>query len=85
MRGPIGNAEWTGPGVGDVLKLAGTDLNSSLVEVNAVDVGVAKNQILSVHFRSSSQRLIVPGWDGTSWVKWVTRLMAAAELSTGFT
>jgi DMSO/TMAO reductase YedYZ molybdopterin-dependent catalytic subunit len=29
-------------------------------------------------------RLIVPGWDGTSWVKWVTRLTPAAQMSTGF-
>ena len=29
-------------------------------------------------------RLIVPGWDGTSSVKWVVRLSAAAEANTGF-
>src|SRR5205807_8629006 len=29
-------------------------------------------------------RLIVPGWDGTSWVKWVTRLTAAAQQNKGF-
>jgi DMSO/TMAO reductase YedYZ molybdopterin-dependent catalytic subunit len=29
-------------------------------------------------------RLIVPGWDGTSWVKWVTRLTPAAKMSGGF-
>jgi sulfite oxidase len=29
-------------------------------------------------------RLIVPGWDGTSWVKWVVRLTAAAEENKGF-
>jgi DMSO/TMAO reductase YedYZ molybdopterin-dependent catalytic subunit len=29
-------------------------------------------------------RLIVPGWDGTSWVKWVVRLTAASEPNTGF-
>jgi len=29
-----------------------------------------------------SVRLIVPGWDGTSWVKWVVRLTAAPALST---
>ncbi len=29
-------------------------------------------------------RLIVPGWDGTSWVKWVTRLTPAAQISGGF-
>ena len=29
-------------------------------------------------------RLIVPGWDGTSSVKWVVRLSAAAEANKGF-
>lgn len=29
-------------------------------------------------------RLIVPGWDGTSWVKWVTSLSVAAEPNNGF-
>ncbi len=29
-------------------------------------------------------RLVVPGWDGTSWVKWVTTLSIANEPNTGF-
>ena len=29
-------------------------------------------------------RLVVPGWDGTSWVKWVTRLTPQAKESGGF-
>src|ERR1043165_46942 len=29
-------------------------------------------------------RLIVPGWDGTSSVKWVVRLSAAAQANSGF-
>jgi DMSO/TMAO reductase YedYZ molybdopterin-dependent catalytic subunit len=29
-------------------------------------------------------RLVVPGWDGASWVKWVTRVEAAAESHAGF-
>jgi hypothetical protein len=29
-------------------------------------------------------RLTVPGWDGTSWVKWVTRLTPVAQQSGGF-
>jgi DMSO/TMAO reductase YedYZ molybdopterin-dependent catalytic subunit len=32
----------------------------------------------------SPARLIVPGWDGTSWVKWVVRLTVAAEANKGF-
>ncbi len=29
-------------------------------------------------------RLVVPGWDGTSWVKWVTRISVTAEEGKGF-
>ena len=29
-------------------------------------------------------RLIVPGWDGASWVKWVTRITAVPEPNKGF-
>ena len=29
-------------------------------------------------------RLIVPGWDGTSWMKWVVRLTVAGEENKGF-
>jgi DMSO/TMAO reductase YedYZ molybdopterin-dependent catalytic subunit len=29
-------------------------------------------------------RLVVPGWDGTSWVKWVIRLTPQAKENTGF-
>jgi DMSO/TMAO reductase YedYZ molybdopterin-dependent catalytic subunit len=108
MRGAIGNAEWSGPRVGDVLKLAGADLNSPFVEVDGADVGVAKtpdfirsfpmkkalhpSTLVALNMNGEAipdmhgfpLRLIVPGWDGTSWVKWVTRLTAAAGPNTGF-
>jgi DMSO/TMAO reductase YedYZ molybdopterin-dependent catalytic subunit len=29
-------------------------------------------------------RLVVPGWDGASWVKWVIRFTAAAERNNQF-
>ena len=29
-------------------------------------------------------RLVVPGWDGTSWVKWVTSIAVANKPDTGF-
>lgn len=108
MRGGIGNAEWTGPRLGDVLQLAGADLNASYVTVNGADVGLAKTPdfIRSFPMRKAIHpatllalemnherlpdihgfpvRLVVPGWDGTSWVKWVTTLTVANEPNTGF-
>ncbi len=107
-RGAIGNAEWSGPRLSDVLKQAGADLNAAYVTVNGADVGVAKTPdfirsfpmkkalhpatLLALKMNGQTLpdlhgfpvRLIVPGWDGTSWVKWVTTLTIATEPNTGF-
>ncbi len=107
-RGAIGNAEWTGPRLGEVLKLAGADLSASYVTVNGADVGVAKTPdfirsfpmkkalhpatLLAVKMNGDALpdlhgfpvRLVVPGWDGASWVKWVTTLTVTTEPDNGF-
>jgi sulfite oxidase len=107
-RGAIGNAEWRGPRLSDVLKLAGADENAAWVTVNGADVGIAKTPdfIRSMRMQKALHpatllalemngeplpdlhgfpvRLIVPGWDGTSWVKWVTTLSVANEPDSGF-
>jgi sulfite oxidase len=107
-RGAIGNAEWSGPRLSDVLKLAGTDENASWVTVNGADVGVAKTPdfirsmrmekalhpatLLALNMNGEPLpdlhgfpvRLIVPGWNGASWVKWVTSLTVANEPDSGF-
>ncbi len=107
-RGAIGNAEWTGPRVSDVLKLAGADLNAAYVTSNGADNGLAKTPdfIRSLPMKKALDpatvlalkmngeplpplhgfplRLIVPGWDGTSWVKWVNYLSVDQTPNTGF-
>lgn len=107
-RGAVGNAEWSGPRLADVLKLAGADLQTAYVTANGADVGVAKTPdfIRSLPMRKAVDpptllalkmngeplpdlhgfplRLIVPGWDGTSWVKWVNSLVVASEADHGF-
>ena len=107
-RGAIGNAEWSGPRLSDVLKLAGADLNAAFVTTNGADVGVAKTPdfIRSLPMRKALDpstllasgmngaplpelhgfplRLIVPGWDGTSWVKWVNSVEVGNEEDKGF-
>src|ERR1041385_3262446 len=40
-RGAIGNAEWSGPAVGDILKLAGLSSGAAFLETDGADVGVA--------------------------------------------
>jgi len=107
MRGAIGNAEWSGPRVSDVLKMAGVDRGAAFIETDGADIGVASTPdfvrslpmnkamhpatILALSMNGQTPaihgfpvRLIVPGWDGTSWVKWVTRITAAAQANTGF-
>jgi sulfite oxidase len=107
-RGAVGNAEWSGPRLLDVLKLAGADLQATYVTANGADIGVAKTPdfIRSLPMRKAIDpstllamkmngeplsdlhgfplRLIVPGWDGTSWVKWVNSLSVASEPDHGF-
>ena len=106
-RGAVGNAEWRGPRVSDVLKMAGADHGASFLEYDGADAGVAATPdfVRSLPMRKALDpatllalsmngetpaihgfpvRLIVPGWDGTSWVKWVTRLTPAAQISGGF-
>lgn len=107
-RGAIGNAEWSGPRLADVLKLASADLSASYVTANGADRGVAKtpdfirslpmrkalhpSTILALNMNGEPLpnihgfplRLIVPGWDGTSWVKWVTSIAVENEMDKGF-
>lgn len=107
-RGAIGNAEWSGPRLSEVLKLAGASLDSAYVTFNGADIGVAKTPdfirsmpmskalhpatLLALKMNGEvlpdlhgfPVRLIVPGWDGTSWVKWVTTISVANEPNSGF-
>jgi DMSO/TMAO reductase YedYZ molybdopterin-dependent catalytic subunit len=106
-RGAVGNAEWQGPRLSDVLKLAGTSDATAYIEFDGADTGVAKTPdfvrsmpvkkamhpatLLALKMNGDAPqihgfpaRLIVPGWDGTSWVKWVTRITPQAQAGGGF-
>ncbi|SPF52605.1 Sulfite dehydrogenase (Cytochrome) subunit SorA apoprotein [Candidatus Sulfopaludibacter sp. SbA4] len=107
-RGAIGNAEWSGPRIADILRAAGASSSAAFLETDGADVGVASTPdfvrslpmkkamhpatILALKMNGQPipdihgfpARLIVPGWDGTSSVKWVIRLSAAAEANKGF-
>jgi len=106
-RGGVGNAEWTGPRLSDVLKLAGAGQKAAYLEIDGADSGVAQTPdfvrgmrmekamhpatILALKMNGQTPdlhgfpaRLIVPGWDGASWIKWVVRLSPVAEQSKGF-
>lgn len=107
-KGAVGNAEWRGPRLADILSRAGLDAKTAYVDFNGADAGVAKTPdfIRSIPLRKCLHeatilalemngrplpdlhgfpaRLIVPGWDGASWVKWVTRITASPEPSKEF-
>jgi DMSO/TMAO reductase YedYZ molybdopterin-dependent catalytic subunit len=107
-RGAVGQAEWTGPRVSDVLKAAGGAASATWVDADGADRGVAATPdfIRSMPMKKAMHpgtvialkmngqplpdlhgapaRLIVPGWDGASSVKWVVKLTAAAQAHTGF-
>ena len=107
-RGAIGNAEWSGPRIADILKAAGASASAAFLETDGADTGLAStpdfvrslpmtkamHQATILALKMNGQalpdihgfpaRLIVPGWDGTSSVKWVVRLSAAAEAHKGF-
>jgi DMSO/TMAO reductase YedYZ molybdopterin-dependent catalytic subunit len=108
MRGAIGNAEWRGPRVGDVLKMAGAGSSAAYLETDGADTGMASTpdfvrslpMAKAVHpatilaltmngqpipeIHGFPVRLIVPGWDGTSSVKWVIRISATSQPNHGF-
>jgi DMSO/TMAO reductase YedYZ molybdopterin-dependent catalytic subunit len=107
-RGAVGNAEWGGPRVSDVLALAGADRSAPFLEIDGADTGAGgtpdfirsmpmkkaldPSTILALRMNGQPipdihgypARIIVPGWCGSNFVKWVTRLSPAAESHAGF-
>lgn len=106
-KGAIGNAEWRGPRVADVLKKAGASTAAPFGSFNGADQGVGQTPdfirsipmsklmheatILALEMNGKPLtdlhgfpvRLIVPGWDGANWVKWVNEIRLG-EMDTGF-
>ena len=108
-KGAIGNAEWRGPRIADLLRKAGgASAAAKYGSFDGADTGVAKTPdfIRSIPLRKLNlettilalemngeplpelhgfpARLIVPGWDGASWVKWVTRMVLVDKPDPGF-
>jgi DMSO/TMAO reductase YedYZ molybdopterin-dependent catalytic subunit len=107
-RGAVGNAEWSGPRVKDVLALAGVSPAAMFLEADGADspAGGTPDFIRSIPMQKALDpatllalrmngqpipdihgfpaRLIVSGWVGACFVKWVTRLSPAAARHNGF-
>lgn len=106
-RGAVGNAEWRGPRLSDVLKRVGMNTTATWLEFDGADKPLLSTPdfirsmpmqkamhpatLLAISMNGETPqihgfpvRLVVPGWDGTSWVKWVTRITPGAEPGQGF-
>jgi sulfite oxidase len=107
-KGGIGNAEWRGVRVADLLQAARPKSGASWLDVDGADQGAGKTPdfIRSITMRKALDpatlialemngqplpeihggptRLIAPGFDGASWVKWATRMTVGTAPNNGF-
>ena len=102
MRGAIGNGEWVGATLADVLTLAGIDDNAVSVMlvgldtespedgfryVLPVDKAMHPDTLLAYGLNGESLprdhgfplRAVVPGWVGSSHIKWLGRIVVSSE------
>mgnify|MGYP000967726299 CR=1 FL=1 len=108
-RGAVGNAEWSGVRLRDLLEAAGIQPEAKQVHflgadlpphpktpvfLRSVPIEQAMRDEVLLATRMNGQplpiaqggplRLIVPGWCGNHWMKWVRRITPALELADGF-
>ena len=108
-KGAVGNAEWTGARLVDVLKKAGIKADAAHIQLHGADT--PPNPKTPAFFRSiplaraldpstilatsmngeplpllhgGPIRLVVPGWAGNHWIKWLRRITVAKEEAPGF-
>ena len=107
-KGGIGNAEWRGPRLADILAAAGVSSGELFVDADGADRGLAKTPdfVRSIplskalheatlvalqmngaplpEIHGGPMRLVIPGWNGANWVKWVRKLMVVEQPHSGF-
>lgn len=108
-RGAVGNAEWTGARLKDILEKAGIDARAKHVHflggdgppnpkspafhrslpieramdpTTLVAYGMNGPKIPLLH--GSPFRLVVPGWAGNHWMKWLREITVSTEEAPGF-
>jgi len=107
--GAVGNAEWTGVRLREVLELAGLRTTAKHIQLEGVDLPPlpqTPNFVRSIpveraldpltllayqmngdplpHLHGGPLRLIVPGWAGDHWIKWLRSITARETESEGF-
>ena len=108
-RGAVGNAEWTGVRLADILERAGIQPEAAHVQLHGADL--PPNPKTPAYFRSvplaralerdtivatamngqplpwlhgGPLRLIVPGWAGNHWIKWLRKVTISRDEAPGF-
>ena len=108
-HGAMGQAEWTGVRLADVLAKAGVAADAAHVQLAGADrppkptvpafirsiplaraldpgtlIAYKMNGELLPHAHGAPLRLIVPGWAGDHWVKWLTTIRVQKAEAEGF-
>jgi DMSO/TMAO reductase YedYZ molybdopterin-dependent catalytic subunit len=108
-RGGVGNAEWQGVRLADLLKRAGLKTNEGHVHLFGADpppsvktppffrsiplaraldpgtlVALRMNGDPLPLLHGGPMRLVVPGWAGNHWLKWLRRIEVSREEAPGF-
>ncbi len=108
-RGAVGNAEWAGVRLADLLARAGIQPGAAHVQLLGADL--PPNPKTPAYFRSiplaraldpstllatsmngealprlhgGPIRLVVPGWAGNHWIKWLRKVIVARDEAPGF-
>jgi DMSO/TMAO reductase YedYZ molybdopterin-dependent catalytic subunit len=108
-KGAVGNAEWSGVRLLDVLKRAGIKPDAAHVQLHGADTppnpktpaffrsiplsrALDPGTILATSMNGEALpllhggpiRLVVPGWCGNHWIKWLRKVTVAKEEAPGF-
>jgi sulfite oxidase len=107
-RGAVGNAEWSGVRLADLLKRAGARVDAGHVHLIGADlppmpktpaylrsiplakaldpstlVATRMNGEPLPWLHGGPMRLVVPGWTGNHWMKWLLRIVVATDEAPG--
>ncbi len=108
-RGAVGNAEWTGVRLADILGAAGIKAGAAHVQLHGADLpphpktpaffrsipldrALAANTLVATamngeplpRLHGGPLRLIVPGWAGNHWIKWLRKVTVSTDEAPGF-
>jgi len=108
-RGAVGNAEWSGVRLSDILTRAGIKPEAAHVQLGGADLppnpktpaffrsipltrALHSGTIVATHMNGEPLprlhggpiRLVVPGWAGNHWIKWLRQVTVSRDEAPGF-